>query len=135
MIHVSQVWLLWCFSPDLTSTLSVITDKLRKDKAVAHALAVRAAWSAGNYRKFFKLYSKAPNMGGYLMDKFAPRERKLAIEKILKAYVFYLSLHFWITASVARFTLSLIIFFVVEDFSRKNLLIDTFRIWIKRWDI
>ncbi|CAK8684986.1 unnamed protein product [Clavelina lepadiformis] len=71
---------------DLTSILSIITTELRQDKAISHALAVRSAWAGGNFCKFFKLYVDAPNMGGYLMDKFAPRERKHAVEKIVKAF-------------------------------------------------
>ncbi|XP_078482709.1 leukocyte receptor cluster member 8 homolog isoform X2 [Ciona intestinalis] len=71
---------------DLTSVLSTITDDLRRDECISHALEVRASWSAGNHSRFFKLYRKAPKMAGYLMDKFAPRERKNAMERIVKAY-------------------------------------------------
>lgn len=74
----------------MTTVLASITPQLRKLPCVAHALSVREAWSSGNFRRFFILYSEAPNMGGYLMDKFAPRERLLALKKIIKAYVLYL---------------------------------------------
>ena len=72
----------------MTTVLASITPQLRKIPCVAHALSVREAWSSGNFRRFFVLYSEAPNMGGYLMDKFAPRERLLALKKIIKAYVY-----------------------------------------------
>uniref|UniRef100_H2YWJ3 PCI domain-containing protein n=1 Tax=Ciona savignyi TaxID=51511 RepID=H2YWJ3_CIOSA len=71
---------------DLTSVLSTITADLRKDVSISHALAVREAWSSQNHSRFFKLYRNAPKMAGYLMDKFAPRERKEAIQRIVKAY-------------------------------------------------
>jgi hypothetical protein len=44
----------------------------KKDEAVKHALAVRAAVTSGNYVMFFRLYKTAPNlntclMGGYIL--------------------------------------------------------------------
>jgi len=72
---------------DLTSVLATITRELRADVCVSHALAVREAWTTGNYRRFFKLHANAPRLAGYLMDKFAARERLHAINTIVKAYV------------------------------------------------
>lgn len=39
----------------------------KKDEAIKHALAVRAAVTSGNYVTFFRLYKAAPNLNTCLM--------------------------------------------------------------------
>ncbi|KAI9268704.1 SAC3/GANP/Nin1/mts3/eIF-3 p25 family-domain-containing protein [Sporodiniella umbellata] len=56
-------------------------------ECVQHALMVRSSLAKGNYHRFFRLYEEAPNMGGYLMDQFANRERVDALIVICKAYI------------------------------------------------
>ena len=72
---------------DITTELAYLTRELKADPCVAHALALRAAWALGNYHRFFRLYSHAPCMSGYLVDKFADRERKAALKAMIKTYV------------------------------------------------
>lgn len=74
-------------SGDITTELAYLTRELKADPCVAHALALRAAWALGNYHRFFRLYSHAPCMSGYLVDKFADRERKAALKAMIKTYV------------------------------------------------
>lgn len=54
-----------------------LSNEAKRDKAVKHALAVRAAVTSGNYITFFRLYKAAPNlnsclMGGYLLISDLP---------------------------------------------------------------
>jgi hypothetical protein len=71
-------------SGDITTELAYLTRELKADPCVAHALALRAAWALGNYHRFFRLYCHAPCMSGYLVDKFADRERKAALKALIK---------------------------------------------------
>jgi hypothetical protein len=72
---------------DLTSALAALTPEEKEDECIAHAIALRSAWSHGNYRRFFRLYVDAPKMSGYLMDWFIDRERRRSLTVIIKAYV------------------------------------------------
>ncbi|XP_045148374.1 leukocyte receptor cluster member 8 isoform X1 [Echinops telfairi] len=74
-------------SGDITTELAYLTRELKADPCVSHALALRAAWALGNYHRFFRLYCRAPCMSGYLVDKFADRERKAALKAMIKTYV------------------------------------------------
>ncbi|XP_021101784.1 leukocyte receptor cluster member 8 isoform X3 [Heterocephalus glaber] len=73
-------------SGDITTELAYLTRELKADPCVAHALALRAAWALGNYHRFFRLYCHAPCMSGYLVDKFADRERKAALKAMIKTF-------------------------------------------------
>ncbi|CAK7325584.1 unnamed protein product [Dovyalis caffra] len=57
------------FSPADSRIISVdlLTEGAKKEKAVKHALAVRAAVTSGNYVMFFRLYKDAPNLNTCLM--------------------------------------------------------------------
>ncbi|KAL1765199.1 leukocyte receptor cluster member 8 isoform X3 [Sigmodon hispidus] len=74
-------------SGDITTELAYLTRELKADPCVSHALALRAAWALGNYHRFFRLYCHAPCMSGYLVDKFADRERKAALKAMIKTNV------------------------------------------------
>jgi len=70
---------------DLQSTLSALTAEDKEDECISHAVALRSAWSSGNYHAFFRLYLTAPKMSGYLIDWFVDRERRAALTVIIKA--------------------------------------------------
>ena len=71
----------------MTTVIASLTPDVRQDGCIKHALAVRSAWALNNYHCFFKLYTNAPKMSGYLMDWFAEKSRKNALKAILKSYV------------------------------------------------
>ncbi|KVI09767.1 SAC3/GANP/Nin1/mts3/eIF-3 p25 [Cynara cardunculus var. scolymus] len=54
---------------DLLSMMSRLSVETRKDDAVKHALAVRAAVTSGNYVMFFRLHKTAPNLNTCLMGE------------------------------------------------------------------
>ena len=73
------------FATDINALLKHLTPVQKNDPAISHALKVRSSMATGNYHRFFKLYLDAPNMGGYLIDKFVDRERIAALKAICKA--------------------------------------------------
>ncbi|KAG4027606.1 hypothetical protein MFRU_028g00280 [Monilinia fructicola] len=70
----------------LNDVIADLTTAEKESEAIIHALSVRSALALGNYHKFFRLYLDTPNMGAYLMDMFAARERLAALSKICKTY-------------------------------------------------
>jgi hypothetical protein len=73
---------------ELNILVSELTPQEKATPEVRHAIAVHMAMATGNYHKFFVLYAKAPNMGGYIMDHYADRERCAALITMGRAYVF-----------------------------------------------
>ena len=71
----------------LNDALADLTTAEKEERAIKHALSVRSALALGNYHRFFQLYLDTPNMGAYLMDMFAGRERLAALCIISKTYV------------------------------------------------
>ncbi|KAJ2757312.1 hypothetical protein GGI19_000132 [Coemansia pectinata] len=79
---------------DINMALAAMSPTDKQDHVVQHALGVRHALATGNYFRYFQLYANAPNMGGYLMDNFADRERCSALQKMCRAYRPRLGLEF-----------------------------------------
>lgn len=52
-----------------------------------HALKVRIALSQGNYCRFFKLYSEAPNAGASLIEVFIDKIRILSLRNLAMGYI------------------------------------------------
>ncbi|KAI9389459.1 hypothetical protein POPTR_008G047700v4 [Populus trichocarpa] len=71
---------------DLVSSMSRLTEGAKKDKAVKHALAVRAAVTSGNYVMFFRLYKEAPNLNTCLMDLYVEKMRYKAVSCMSRSY-------------------------------------------------
>jgi len=74
-----------CNRPDMNDVLSELTQTVREEPAVKHALEVRSALASGNYHRFFRLFLDPPNMGAYMMDMFIERERIAALANISRA--------------------------------------------------
>ena len=74
-----------CNRVDMNDVLADLTPAEKNAPAVKHALEARSALALGNYHRFFQLYLETPNMGAYLMDMFATRERLAALTNICKA--------------------------------------------------
>ncbi|CAG8478405.1 13132_t:CDS:10 [Cetraspora pellucida] len=71
---------------DINALIAELTDEMKNDEAIKHALEVRSTLATSNFHKFFQLYLKAPNMGAYLMDHFIERERIAALQTLCKAF-------------------------------------------------
>ncbi|XP_039067370.1 SAC3 family protein A-like [Hibiscus syriacus] len=71
---------------DLLSSMSRLSDEAKKDEAVQHALAVRAAVTSGNYVMFFRLYKTAPNLNACLMDLYVEKMRYKAVSCMSRSY-------------------------------------------------
>ncbi|KAG4398173.1 hypothetical protein GLYMA_10G292300v4 [Glycine max] len=71
---------------DLVSSMARLSHEAKKDEAVKHALAVRAAVTSGNYIAFFRLYKTAPNLNTCLMDLYAEKMRYKAANCMCRSY-------------------------------------------------
>ncbi|XP_062092766.1 SAC3 family protein A isoform X2 [Humulus lupulus] len=71
---------------DLVSSMSRLSSEAKRDNAVRHALAVRAAVTSGNYVMFFRLFKTAPNLNTCLMDLYVEKMRFKAVSCISRSY-------------------------------------------------
>ncbi|XP_047165853.1 SAC3 family protein A isoform X3 [Vigna umbellata] len=71
---------------DLVSSMARLSLEAKKDEAVKHALAVRAAVTSGNYIAFFRLYKAAPNLNTCLMDLYVEKMRYKAVTCMCRSY-------------------------------------------------
>ncbi|KAF2437845.1 hypothetical protein P171DRAFT_372734 [Karstenula rhodostoma CBS 690.94] len=76
-----------CNKTDMNDLLAELTPADKMKPEIKHALDVRSSLAVGNYHKFFRLYTIAPNLGAYLMDMFIERERLHALANISRAYM------------------------------------------------
>ena len=77
---------------EMINIMALIKEKFQKKKKkypseIEHAIKTLKALNEPNYFAFFKLYSRAPNMGCSLIEPFLPRLRIKALQTI--AYGFY----------------------------------------------
>jgi hypothetical protein len=70
---------------DMASLLAQLTPAEKADPGVHHALQVHASLATSNYVRFFRLFTSAPSMSGYIMDHFVERERMSALAIMSKA--------------------------------------------------
>jgi len=66
--------------------LQELSKEKREEACVQHACEVRKAILTNDYRAFFQLYRRAPNMSSYLMDFYVDKMRKAALNIICTAY-------------------------------------------------
>jgi hypothetical protein len=71
---------------ELLSSMARLSNEAKKDEAVKHALAVRAAVTSGNYVAFFRLYKAAPNLNTCLMDLYVEKMRYKAVTCMCRSY-------------------------------------------------
>ncbi|XP_062113629.1 SAC3 family protein A-like [Humulus lupulus] len=77
---------------DLVSSMSRLSSEAKRDNAVRHALALRAAVTPGNYVMFFRLFKTAPNLNTCLMvckisdDLYVEKMRFKAVSCISRSY-------------------------------------------------
>ncbi|KAE9618546.1 hypothetical protein Lalb_Chr02g0143871 [Lupinus albus] len=71
---------------DLISSMSRLSGEAKMDRAVQHALAVRAAVTSGNYVAFFRLYRAAPNLNTCLMELSVEKMRYKAVSCMCRSY-------------------------------------------------
>ncbi|KAL4189791.1 hypothetical protein AMTRI_Chr08g208920 [Amborella trichopoda] len=71
---------------DLLSSMARLSAEAKKDEAVKHALAVRAAVTSGNYILFFRLYKTGPNLNTCLMDLYVEKMRFEAVRCMARSY-------------------------------------------------
>ncbi|KAF5467208.1 hypothetical protein F2P56_017057 [Juglans regia] len=71
---------------DLLSSMSRLSIEAKRDEAVKHALAVRAAVTLGNYVLFFRLYKTAPNLNSCLMDLYVEKMRYKAVSCMSRSH-------------------------------------------------
>ncbi|XP_054285765.1 leukocyte receptor cluster member 8 homolog [Macrosteles quadrilineatus] len=85
---------------DLNTVMTSLSADDCQDECISHALNVRSAWALSNFHKLFKLYRASPRMSSYLMEWFLPRERKLALKTVIKAFRQTLPVS-WLTQELA----------------------------------
>jgi len=71
---------------DLNVLITQLTPAQKATSYIRHALDVQKATATNNYHAFFELYMSAPNMGPYMMDFYADRERCNALIIMCTAY-------------------------------------------------
>lgn len=76
---------------DISAILASLNRDYRKDLCIKYSLKLLSVWLDANYHRFFKLYTEAPKMAGYVIDWFIDRERKSALKAMMKAYVYKLN--------------------------------------------
>ena len=105
--------------PDLNLFVGQLTSEQKSNPCVLHALNVQRALSMGNYHLFFSLYNTVPNMGGYIMDHFAERERIRALLVMTKSYV-SLTLLFFAQPHLLHRYISVPLVFIVKELAFEN---------------
>jgi len=71
---------------DLNVLITQLTPSQKATPCIRHALEVQKAMATNNYHAFFALYLNAPNMGPYMMDFYADRERCSALIIMCTSY-------------------------------------------------
>eukprot|EP01103_Thecamoeba_quadrilineata_P018045 TRINITY_DN666_c0_g1_i4.p1 TRINITY_DN666_c0_g1~~TRINITY_DN666_c0_g1_i4.p1 ORF type:complete len:552 (+),score=107.94 TRINITY_DN666_c0_g1_i4:77-1657(+) len=80
---------------DILRLVAEMTPEKRANPVISHALDVRNSYVMGNYNRFFKLYTTAPNMAHHIMILLAPSLRTSALKAIIQAFVIRFDRFLW----------------------------------------